>query len=70
MTPEELAHMIGYSRTSFYYKLKGKTQWELMDLVKLYDIMKSISEDETLTIKSGDDEFDIRITKHEQTAEE
>lgn len=55
--------MIGYSKTTYYYKCKGKTQWELLDLVKLYDIMKEISDDDTLTIKSGGDEYDIRITK-------
>ena len=67
VTPEELAHMINVSRTTFYYKQQGKTQWELIDLVNLYDIMKSISSDDTLTIRSGDDEFDIRITR--KTAE-
>lgn len=63
VTPEELAHMIGYSQTTYYYKMRGKRQWELLDIVKLYDIMKTVSDDEVLEVKAGGELYEIRITK-------
>ena len=58
LSPIELAKKIGISRSSYYNKIKGNTDWTLKELVTLTEMCG-----EAVEVRSGDENYSVDIKK-------
>ena len=55
--------MIGFTRTSLYYKETNQTDWTLNEIIKVYEIMKQNGIDEQLTVSMNGTQYNFAITQ-------
>lgn len=58
----ELADELGMKRQSLFYRMNGKCDWKLPELIKLSQLMKTVSDDDVLEIECGGTWYDVKIT--------
>lgn len=62
ISSEEIADELGINRQSLFYRLNGKRDWKLPELIKLSQLMKTVSDDDVLEIECGGTWYDVKIT--------
>lgn len=63
VSPKEFAAELGLSRTSYYNRLKGSQAWTLPELVILSELLKKVSEEETIEIECDASAYSVSIKK-------
>lgn len=63
VSPEVFASELGLSKVSYYNRLHGQQEWKLSELVILADLLKKVSEEETVEIECDSATYSIQIDK-------
>lgn len=63
VSPSEFASELGLSKVSYYNRLHGQQEWKLSELVILADLLKKVSEEETVEIECDSATYSIQIDK-------
>lgn len=58
-----MAQELGLSRASYYLRLSGNQSWKFHELIKLVELLKTVSEDDTIELKSGLNNYSVNIKK-------
>ena len=64
-TAEDFARELGLSRGSFYLRLSGNQSWKLDEIIKMVELLKTVSSEDTIELKSGLNNYSINIKKME-----
>lgn len=63
VSPEVFASELGLSKVSYYNRLHGQQEWKLSELVILADLLKKVSDEETVEIECDAATYSIQIDK-------
>lgn len=63
VSPTEFASQLGLSRTSYYNRLNGSQDWTLPELVILMQLLKKVSDEETIEIECDATTYSFHIEK-------
>lgn len=63
VSPSEFASELGLSKVSYYNRLHGQQEWKLSELVILADLLKKVSDEETVEIECDAATYSIQIDK-------
>lgn len=63
VSPEVFASELGLSKVSYYNRLHGQQEWKLSELVILADLLKKVSDEETVEIECDSATYSIQIDK-------
>ena len=63
VSPDGFASELGLSKVSYYNRLHGKQEWKLSELVILADLLKKVSDEETVEIECDSATYSIQIDK-------
>lgn len=63
VSPSEFASELGLSKVSYYNRLHGTQEWKLSELVILADLLKKVSDEETVEIECDSATYSIQIDK-------
>lgn len=63
VSPSEFASELGLSKVSYYNRLHGQQEWKLSELVILAELLKKVSNEETVEIECDAVEYSIHIRK-------
>ena len=63
VSPSEFASELGLSKVSYYNRLHGQQEWKLSELVILADLLKKVSDEETVEIECDSATYSIQIDK-------
>ena len=63
VSPSEFASELGLSKVSYYNRLHGQQEWKLSELVILAELLKKVSNEETIEIECDAATYSIQIDK-------
>lgn len=63
VSPEVFASELGLSKVSYYNRLHGQQEWKLSELVILAELLKKVSDEETVEIECDSATYSIQIDK-------
>lgn len=63
VSPEVFASELGLSKVSYYNRLHGKQEWKLSELVILAELLKKVSNEETIEIECDAATYSIHIER-------
>lgn len=63
VSPEVFASELGLSKVSYYNRLHGQQEWKLSELVILAELLKKVSNEETIEIECDAATYSIQIDK-------
>ena len=63
VSPSEFASELGLSKVSYYNRLHGQQEWKLSELVILAELLKKVSDEETIEIECDAATYSIHIER-------
>lgn len=63
VSPDGFASELGLSKVSYYNRLHGKQEWKLSELVILAELLKKVSDEETVEIECDAATYSIHIER-------
>lgn len=63
VSPEGFASELGLSKVSYYNRLHGTQEWKLSELVILAELLKKVSNEETVEIECDAATYSIHIQR-------
>lgn len=63
VSPEVFASELGLSKVSYYNRLHGQQEWKLSELVVLAELLKKVSNEETIEIECDAATYSIHIER-------
>lgn len=63
VSPSEFASELGLSKVSYYNRLHGQQEWKLSELVILAELLKKVSNEETIEIECDAATYSIHIER-------
>lgn len=63
VTALDFARELGLSKASYYLRENGNQSWKIHELIRISELMKQVTDDDRIELKSGLNNYSINIKK-------